>query len=530
MRLLYLLLLSCVPPVAFSQNLISGGKLKPLQAIMDIRHYTVALDVNPGTKTISGYTGIDLVLSEPTDTLLFNLTDLYKVTKVTVDGKPQAFAHKDHLLWISNKAPFPAKRTSINVEYGGTPWVATRPPWDGGFTWAKDSLNNPWISVTDEGDGASILFPCKDHPSDEPNEGADMIITVPKGLTVTGPGLLQKVTNKGNRSTFHWKTNYSINNYSILFNVGKYELVSRMYTTVNGTKVPMDFYVLPYHKAKAAHQLDMLERSIRVQEKYFGEYPFAKEKIGICETPHLGMEHQTMNAYGNNFKYTKVGGEDFDWLMHHEFGHEWWANKVTNKDWAHYWIQEGICVFGDNLYVRELEGEDAYLKKMRSSVFGFENKKSLVMGESVTEDDAYHGDIYSKGAFFMHSLRYLLGDSVFFPALKAFVTDPKYTYDNMVTTDDVEKHFTAAAKIGSLAPFFNLFLRTTDKLEFNVRQTSPTKYLVKLVNLGMEIPLEITTSTGTQKTTIDRRGKSVTSDTPPVLDAKGYYLKRVVME
>ena len=56
-----------------------------------------------------------------------------------------------------------------------------------------------------------------------------------------------------------------------------------------------------------------------------------------------------MNAYGNKFRYTKINGKDFDWLMHHEFGHEWWGNKVTAKDWADYWIHEGISTFGDAL-------------------------------------------------------------------------------------------------------------------------------------------------------------------------------------
>ena len=43
--------------------------------------------------------------------------------------------------------------------------------------------------------------------------------------------------------------------------------------------------------------------------------------------------------------------------MNHEFGHEWWGNKVTAGDWADYWIHEGIGTFGDDLYIREMEGE-----------------------------------------------------------------------------------------------------------------------------------------------------------------------------
>jgi aminopeptidase N len=529
MRIIFSALSCFVLLSAQSQNLISGGQLKPLQAIMDIRHYTVALDADPVQQTIGGTTDIDLILSKPTDTLLFNLVDLYKVSKVLVNGKPQSFDHHDHLLYIISKSPFAAQKTTVSISYSGKPAVAARPPWDGGFTWSKDTAGNPWIAVTDEGEGATILFPCKDHPSDEPNEGADMLITVPKGLTAVGPGLLQGSKTKGNKTTWHWKTRYTINNYSILFNVGKYKLVSRPYTTINGNKVPMDFYVLESNVAKAEHHLDVLERSIRVQEKYFGEYPFVKEKIGICETPHLGMEHQTMNAYGNNFKYTKVGGNDFDWLMHHEFGHEWWANKITNKDWAHYWIQEGICVFGDMMFIREVEGEEAYLKKMRSNMRGFQNQKPVVMGETVTEDEAYHPDIYNKGAFFMHSLRFIIGDSIFFPALKGFATDPRFTYDNMVTTDDVEKYFSQAAG-RNLKPFFDFFLRTVNKLEIQVRQTGESKYQVKSLNLDMTVPLQVTTDKGVNTIQLDKKGVTVNSESMPLIDVKGYYLKKVIYE
>jgi hypothetical protein len=54
----------------------------------------------------------------------------------------------------------------------------------------------------------------------------------------------------------------------------------------------MVFYVLEEHADKAPHQLEMLERTTHRSRKNFGEYPWAKEKIGL-QTPHLGMEHQS---------------------------------------------------------------------------------------------------------------------------------------------------------------------------------------------------------------------------------------------
>jgi aminopeptidase N len=524
-----LLLLLLVSLFSFGQNLKSGGKLIPEQANMDIRHYTLNLEVDPANQSIDGYTEIRMNLAKEAESIVLDLVHLLQVKQVWVNGKKENFTHENDRIFIRAAEKFAAGPQLVKIAYGGKPGIAERAPWVGGFQWEKDSKGNPWIAISCQGEGAKIYFPCKDHPSDEPNEGADLHITVPKGLTVAGPGLLQKVRNRGNKSTFHWKTNYTISNYCILFNVGKYKLVTRDYTSVEGNKIPMHFYVLEENAEKGPYHLELLERSCRVLEKYFGEYPWAKEKIGIAETPHLGMEHQTMNAYGNKFRYTKVGGYDFDWLLHHEFGHEWWANKVTNADWGHMWIQEGICTYGDALIVRDLEGEEAYRARMRQTARNAGNKLPIVQGDEVDSDQAYYGDIYGKGAFFMHSLRFIMGDELFFPTLKKLATDPAYTYDNTVMTADVEALFSGAYG-KSLKPYFHLFLYTTQKLEIGVKQKSDTSYELKLLNLDMEIPLEIETEKGRQTIRVSKDAVTIQASGALRVDPQGFYMKKVIFE
>jgi aminopeptidase N len=512
----------------FSQNLKSGGPLKPEQAIMDIRHYTIALDIDPENQSIRGYGETNLILTKSTDVLLFDFWHGLKVTRVSVNGKEKTFQHgEDDLIRISQ--PLEAGKVKVKIEYEGKPGVAERAPWTGGFQWEKDSKGNPWIAVTCQSEGGKIFFPCKDHPSDEPNEGADLILTVPNGLVAAGPGLLIKQSTKKDKTTFHWKTNYTISNYCLVFNVGKYKKLTRPYTTIEGNKVPMEYYVLEENESKGDHLLERLERTAHVLEKYFGEYPWVKEKIGLCETPHLGMEHQSLIAYGNKYKYTQVGGEDFDWLLNHEFGHEWWANKVTNRDWAHMWIQEGICSFGDALYIRELAGEEAYLKRMANTALQTLNRAPLVQGDEVDSDQAYQGDIYGKGAFFMHTLRYVIGDERFFPALKKLATDPKYTYDNTVVTDDVQQVFTEAYG-KSLQPLFDLFVYSTNKLEISLKKINATTWQAHLINLDMEIPVEVTTDAGVKKIALNKTPVKFESTTLPVIDEKVYYLKKVILE
>ena len=535
------IILSLLSLAAHSQNdnkltsrdlsyLTSGGKLLPLQAIIDIRHYTIALEVDIKNQSISGTVEVSLNLSKKTDTILLNLVHLYTVTKISVNKKAVSFHQHDDKIFITAPAGFEMGNQQVTIDYNGIPPVAIKPPWDGGFTWTKDTNGNDWVSINIQAEGGAMYFPCKDHPSDEPNEGAELKITVPSGLVVAGPGLLMGVTTKKDKSTYHWKTNYTISNYCILFNIGKYKVVKDMYTTIAGNKVPIEYYVLEVDTMHAKKVIATKIRDSRILEKYFGEYPWAKEKIGIAEVPNSGMEHQTMITFDNKFSYKNIGGQEYSANLFHEYAHEWWANKVTNKDWGHMWIQEGIATYAEALAMLELGGEAAYNEIIAGHRRGVKNRKPIVPGEEATEEEVYSGgDIYGKGSFFMHSLRYLIGDAIFFPALKKLATDPATTYDNFVTTGDVEKLFSRASG-KDLQPFFDFFLRTTNVIDVNVKEIGFQKYQLKITNFFMPLPFDIVANDKTSKMVIPAEGLVINSATAPQIDPKGFYLKKLTIQ
>jgi aminopeptidase N len=508
----------------------SGGKLHPLQANMDIRHYTIILDVDIDKKTIFGSTEIDMILSKPSDTILLDLVYLLKIEKVKANDKQVNFQHVKDKIYITSAGPFQAGKQKITIFYGGEPPVAVKPPWFGGFTWTKDRSGNPWVAINCQKEGGRLYFPCKDHPSDEPNEGVDLFITVPASLVVAGPGLLMDVKTKKEKKTFHWKTNYTISNYCILFNIGKYEVISKDYKTIDGNIVPIQYYVLQEDTAQAKKIIELKERDSRVLEKYFGEYPWVKEKIGIAAVPNPGMEHQTMITFQNKFDYTDIGGQPYSANLFHEYAHEWFANKVTNKDWAHMWIQEGIATYAEALIHFELGGQAAYDDLINRHRRSIRAKKPMVGAEELSEDETYNGnDIYTKGSFFMHSLRYVLGDEIFLPTLKKLATDPKYTYDQFVTTQDVEQLFSMEAK-QDLKPLFDFYTRTNDVLDVAVKEMGAGKFSIKLNNFFMALPMDITTEKGTTKMLIPKEGITVQSAFPPQVDLKNNYLKKISIQ
>jgi aminopeptidase N len=522
----------------FAQNrdvsyVSSGGPLKPLQAIMDIRHNTLALDVDIEKQTIDGYAEIDLILSKPTDTLLFDLIHLLTVHKIMVNGINNTFEQKNDLIYIVNKSGFKAGKQKIRIYYGGMPPIGKRPPWEGGFTWKTDKHGNPWVSINVQLQGAKMYYPCKDHPSDEPNEGVDLFITVPKGLSVAGPGLLQGVKQAANnKATWHWKTNYTISNYTVVFNIGKYKVYTRPYTTIGGHVVPIQFYVLEEDSTHAQEVLDMRVRDTHMMEKYFGEYPWFNEKIGIAEVPNSGMEHQTMVTYSGKFAYDKYeNGLEFAGEMFHEYAHEWWANKITNYDWSHMWIQEGSATYAEALFFKDKRGERGYDSVMVRKRAGIRGLKPVMTDSSSYLNSHYNTDMYTKGAFLLHTLRFVLGDSVFFPAIKKFVVDVKYPYNQSFTTDEVDKYYSSYYG-KSLKPLFDFYLTTLDFMDFQLAQATPDTYYLTIKNSPMELPLDILTDKGIVHTVTPAKNTRfmIKSKTPPIVDPKGYYYKTVLVK
>ncbi|RZI56877.1 MAG: M1 family peptidase, partial [Zymomonas sp.] len=315
--------------------------------------------------------------------------------------------------------------------YGGTPHVAVRAPWDDGIVWAKTPDGKPWIATTSEGYGCDLVWPCLDFPRGEP-DSVDLHITVPAGLKAPGPGTFVRMdTLADGRTTWHWKAR-SPNPYSIALQVAPYKDLSGTYQSRFGNKIPMAYYYLPGRDKKAAGLFAEFAPSMDFYEEMIGPYPWYDEKVAVAETPHLGMEHQTINAYGNNYKKTPSG---FDEIFQHELGHEWFGNQMSAANWDDYWLHEGFAQYMQPLYGRWREGEARYATMMDEFRQQITNTAPIVSGRIMTEEEVYEEskggpgqDIYVKGAWVLHTLRNLIGDAKFFEATRLLVygrSDPK---------------------------------------------------------------------------------------------------------
>lgn len=392
----------------------SGGQILPGQEAYDAKFYELDLDINPDKKFISGSTLIVAEVLSSIDYFVLHLDTVYNIKKVLINNEAKSFEHKNGLIKISIDKVQVGEAIEAEVIYEGNPREAKIPPWDDGFVWKKTKDGSHWVGLACQGGGADIWFPCKDHPSDEP-DSVSIKITAPDNLICASNGKLigESANNDGTKTT-HWFVSTPINNYNINITLAPFKLIEHTYKSVTGEEFPVMFYVLPesYDTAKV-FTLQFLDH-LRFYEKYCGPYPFRADKYGIAETPYLGMEHQTIIAYGNGYKNNEFG---FDWLHHHELSHEWWGNLITAKDWRDFWIHEGIGTYMQALYAEELHGK-AGLHDYMKTINRFMNIKPVLLESGIPASEAYNPDIYNKGAWFVHTLRYYLGDESFFKILR----------------------------------------------------------------------------------------------------------------
>jgi aminopeptidase N len=388
----------------------------------------LSIKVIPDDKAIDAVALLDFTATAPVDRLAVELDTLLTVSAVAVDGvaiPSDRWSNPEGRMTIQLERTLAAGDTvQLRIAYAGQPRVAPNSPWDGGFQWATTPDGKPWIATAVQGEGCDIFWPCIDHPLAEPAR-VDLHITVPSDLSAPSNGrFLGKVDHGDGWTTWNWSAAHP-NTYAIALNVGAYAERTAEYRSRFGNIVPMTYWHLASDDpakvdalfAQFAPMMDFYEATV-------GPYPFGDEKMGVVETPHLGMEHQTINAYGNKYK---LDGRGFDWLLHHELSHEWFGNQLTNRNADDMWLHEGLGSYMQPLYDRWLNGEAWMQSSLVGQRKGLANRFPVVSGTEKTEDEVYDGDIgpgndiYSKGSLIAHSLRMLIGDEPFFRSVTRLV-------------------------------------------------------------------------------------------------------------
>ncbi|GGE54442.1 peptidase M1-like protein [Pedobacter psychrotolerans] len=439
------------------------GTLTPLRTCYDINYYHLDVKIDIDQKSVGGSNEFAFTATQDFTKLQFDLFSNLKVEKVRYKGMELPFTREYNAVFVTfPKAIKKGSKDQFTVFYSGNPVVAKNAPWDGGFIFKKDSAGNPFVSVACQGLGASVWWPNKDHQSDE----VDSML-----ISISVPKTLQEISNGRLRSTvdqpdgykqYNWFVSNPINNYDVTFYIGKYAHWQDSYAGENGN-LSIDYWALQVDSAKARPHWDAdVKPMLKCFEYWFGPYPWYKDGYKLVQAPHLGMEHQSAVAYGNQFKKGYLGrdlsgtghGLKWDFITIHESGHEWFGNNITSKDIADMWIHEGFTNYSETLFTECTDSKKSGEEYVIGIRRGIENDTPIIGPYGVNKEGS--SDMYPKGANLIHTIRQLINNDEKFRQILRGLN--KTFYHKTVTTAEIENYIAKQSGL-KLDKVFDQYLR-----------------------------------------------------------------------
>jgi aminopeptidase N len=418
----------------------------------DVLHYDIHITSDFPQFAINGDVQIRATATQ--DLTQFNLDFAgFQVREVRVNDAESDFERDAReLTIIPTQAIATGDEFVIDVVYDGIPRKDIESDNVFAFSYGWNQ-NRRGVFVASEPDGASLWFPCNDHPSDKAT--FNITVTVPTGYTVASNGLLENISTEDEQTTFEWGTEYPMATYLATVHIG--EFVIQEGESGNGVKIRNYFPIelAPQLEELFSRQGEMLD----FFESLFGDYPFEAYGVAVTDAnlPYA-LETQTLSLFGKDI--LRADQESADNTIAHELAHQWFGNSITPKTWRDIWLNEGFATYLAALWLEHTDGREAYDELMENyyAVIAQPNAQTIGNPLSDPEVEQLFGTlVYLRGAYVLHELRLLLGDEVFFQVMRGYYQRFEYSNasieDFMATASDISgKNLTIFFKAWLFSP------------------------------------------------------------------------------
>jgi aminopeptidase N len=315
--------------------------------------------------------------------------------------------------------------------------------------------------------GAKNWWPCKQSLTDK-IDSLDMFVTTPVKYITGSNGILKgrDTIANGTKVITHWKHRYPIAAYLVAFASSEYSIYEDTINLIDGKKLMFLNYVFPCDSAYAHSQTKKMDTAMNFFISKFGSYPYEKEKYGHAQCMFWGgMEHTTMTFIGGWWYY----------IMIHELAHQWFGDKITCGSWHDIWLNEGFATYLEGLTCEngiQTKSFHDWLKGKHDNVLS--NKYGSVYCDDTTNVSRIFSSrlSYNKGAYLLHMLRWILGDTAFFKGMHNYINDTSLTYDYALTAD-FKNHMESAGDT-LLTEFFNDWYYDEGWPDFSIKWTVDT--------------------------------------------------------
>jgi aminopeptidase N len=407
----------------------------PINKNIDIKHYAFELILSDNNDEIIGTTNITIQFKQAgiqnfrLDLINKSLEKKDKgmvVDGISIDNIAIGYTHQnDELIINLPKASTINQSLVFTIKYHGIPFDGLRI----GNTMLGDRsfFNENWPNR------GRHWLPLIDHPYDKAT--SEFIVKAPAHYKVVSNGLLLEESDLGNNIKLtHWKQSIPVSSW--LYVLGVADFAVKYVDEFKGKSIQ----TWVYSKNREAGFYDFDEPTKKVLT-FYSTYvgPYAYEKLANIQTPsvHGGMETSSAIFYGEDL-VTGKRDERIRNVVIHEIAHQWFGNAVTETTWDDAWLSEGFATFFTLLFIENEYGKEEYKKgiaKAKKTVFDLSLKMpnfSIVSPRSAEKEEVTSGLTYQKGAWIIHMLRDLIGESNFKKGIQNYYAK----YFNANTTTD----------------------------------------------------------------------------------------------
>lgn len=416
----------------------------------DVKHYDIALTVNPISNTLSGTTTIEAVALEDLSQFNLDLSGL-EVDSVLVNDVEATFSRHHMELTVLPQSALAARQVfTVAVTYYGSP----EPIMDDAIHMTLGWQNMPdGTFVFSEPSGAMNWFPCNNHWSDKATY--TFRISVPEDFEVVANGRLEDIlaSEVPGYNTQVWVMEDPMSTYLATIVIGQYE--SESLKSLTGVDIHNYF--------PTSTPADIKDDFARVPEMldFFSEliapYPF--ENYGVVlvnEELGFAFEAQTRSLFG------KQGADEE--VVAHELAHQWFGDNLTIAVWHDLWLKESFATYMSWLWLEHSQGkavfeqhiQDVYDNLVMSQYGVFFYPVSKVRPTGLL--DLYSSATYYRGALTLHALWLEVGDEKFFEILRRFYAN--YSGDGKTATTDDFITFAQEVSGKDLTELFEVWLDT----------------------------------------------------------------------
>jgi len=225
-----------------------------------------------------------------------------------------------------------------------------------------------------------------------------------------------------------WQDPFKKPSYLFALVAGRLDCVQDEFITCSGKRVDLRIFVEPGERDKCAHAMVSLKKAMRWDEEEYGrEYDLSIFMIVAVSDFNMGaMENKGLNIFNSKYILARPDtATDFDYagiegVVAHEYFHNWTGNRVTCRDWFQLSLKEGLTVFRDQEFSRDMNSRDVNrimdVKTLRSVQFPEDAGRMAhpVRPESYQEiNNFYTATIYEKGAEVIRMQHTLVGKKGF---------------------------------------------------------------------------------------------------------------------